>query len=127
VTPLRLDFVPAGVPVVSKRATELLGMPVVNLAADVQLTASRGALCYDFFFFPTIIAVRLALLGYLRTCFGTDINTGAARRLIEQGGLYMNNQRILDLRRVIQKEDIENQALLLSRGKQRRVLVRITA
>ena len=44
---------------------------------------------------------------------------GAARRLVEQGGAYVNGKRIEDLNYQVSDKDISNDEILLSSGKKR--------
>jgi tyrosyl-tRNA synthetase len=45
---------------------------------------------------------------------------GAARRLIEQGGAYVNNRRLKDFDQLITADDLdENQVIVLRSGKKR--------
>lgn len=51
---------------------------------------------------------------------------GEARRLIKNGGLYLNNQKVQDANVVVQSTDlIEGKMLLLAAGKRNKMLVRI--
>lgn len=51
----------------------------------------------------------------------------AARRLIKQGGLYLNNKKVNDEGKVMAAEDIiDEKIFLLSAGKKNRLLVRVT-
>jgi tyrosyl-tRNA synthetase len=50
----------------------------------------------------------------------------AARRLLKQGGLYLNNSRVDSENKKIEAADIvDGRVLLLSAGKKNKVLVRI--
>jgi tyrosyl-tRNA synthetase len=52
---------------------------------------------------------------------------GEARRLIQGGGIYLNNVRIADVKRTISLQDaIEGQALILRKGQKEYRLVRIS-
>jgi tyrosyl-tRNA synthetase len=44
---------------------------------------------------------------------------GAARRLVEQGGAYINGKRIEDLNYQVTDKDILNDEIMLSSGKKR--------
>ncbi|KAJ0983781.1 hypothetical protein J5N97_002137 [Dioscorea zingiberensis] len=52
----------------------------------------------------------------------------AARRLVKQGGLYLNNQRVDSEDKTIEDEDIvDGKVLLLSAGKKNKMVVRISS
>ena len=57
----------------------------------------------------------------------TDLvpSRGQARRLIQQGGAYVNDQRISDVNAVVDEADLTPEGILLRAGKKRyhRVLV----
>lgn len=57
---------------------------------------------------------------------GLTASRSEARRLILQGGLYLNSKRVQDVEKKVTFEDLENGALMLRAGKKRyhRVLVR---
>ena len=58
---------------------------------------------------------------------GLAKSKGAARRLIEGGGIYLNNQRTEDFQNLVSKEQFIDQSLLVIRsGKKRYHLVRLT-
>jgi tyrosyl-tRNA synthetase len=51
---------------------------------------------------------------------------GQARKLIKNGGVYLNNQKVTDENKVISKEDlIEGRLLLLAVGKKNKTLIRL--
>ncbi|CAL9219326.1 unnamed protein product [Arabidopsis halleri] len=51
----------------------------------------------------------------------------AARRMLKQGGFYMNNERVDDENKRVEEEDIvEGKGLVLSAGKKNKVVVRIS-
>lgn len=51
---------------------------------------------------------------------------GAARRLIKQGGLYLNNVKVEDEGKIVEDEDIvDSKMLLLSAGKKNKIVVRL--
>ena len=50
---------------------------------------------------------------------GLSKSKGAARRLIDQGGAYINNNRVKSCDYMISKDDIENNEMLLRAGKKR--------
>lgn len=52
-------------------------------------------------------------------CAGLAGSGGAARRLVEQGGAYINSKRIEDLNYQVTDKDIINDEILLSSGKKR--------
>lgn len=50
----------------------------------------------------------------------------AVRRLIKQGGLYLNNEKVDDEAKVVEQEDIvDNKMLLLSAGKKNKIVIRL--
>jgi tyrosyl-tRNA synthetase len=58
---------------------------------------------------------------------GLTQSKGEARRLIQGGGIYVNNQRVNDVKRLIKLEDsIEGQAIILRKGQKEYRLVRIS-
>jgi tyrosyl-tRNA synthetase len=57
---------------------------------------------------------------------GLAKSRGEARRLIEGGGIYLQNARVADLKRTVSLDDaIEGQALVLRKGQKEYCLVRI--
>lgn len=57
---------------------------------------------------------------------GLQSSKGEARRLIRNGGVYLNNEKILDENGSIQSTDlIEGRLLLLAAGKKNKVLIRV--
>lgn len=51
---------------------------------------------------------------------------GAARRQLQQGGMYLNNEKISNVEKVVEPEDIlGGKMLLLSSGKKNKLVVRI--
>ncbi|CAN8269756.1 unnamed protein product [Cochlearia groenlandica] len=51
----------------------------------------------------------------------------AARRMLKQGGVYMNNERVDDENKKVEEEDIvEGKGLVLSSGKKNKVVVRVS-
>ncbi|VVA96239.1 unnamed protein product [Arabis nemorensis] len=51
----------------------------------------------------------------------------SARRMLKQGGIYMNNERVDDENKRVEEEDIvEGKGLVLSAGKKNKVVVRIS-
>ncbi|KAH7444574.1 hypothetical protein KP509_02G083500 [Ceratopteris richardii] len=84
------------------------------IAADLpsfttSLSSVQGASLLD-------ICVNSGLLG----------SKGAARRLIKQGGLYLNNEKVEDEGKVVEQEDIvDNRMLLLSAGKKNKLVIRL--
>jgi tyrosyl-tRNA synthetase len=46
-------------------------------------------------------------------------SNGEARRLIQQGGIYLNDEKITDENRTVMKNDLVDGALLLRVGKKR--------
>ena len=44
---------------------------------------------------------------------------GAARRLVEQGGAYVNGKRIEDLNYLVTDKDLSNDEIMLTSGKKR--------
>ncbi|MDP1834657.1 MAG: tyrosine--tRNA ligase [Chlamydiales bacterium] len=62
----------------------------------------------------------------LLVIIGLQASKGQAKRLIENGGAYVNNQQITNLEYSIEQETlIENRLLLLSVGKKNKMLVRV--
>lgn len=58
---------------------------------------------------------------------GVQSSKSEARRLIRNGGVYINNDKIIDENYVIQSSDlIENRLMLLAVGKKNKVLIRST-
>lgn len=63
----------------------------------------------------------------LITAAGLVQSKGEARRLIQGGGIYLNNVRITDVKKTISLQDaIEGQALILRKGQKEYRLVRIS-
>lgn len=59
---------------------------------------------------------------------GVTPSKGEARRAVEQGGIYLNNQRVTDLERTVTLDDtIGGRFLVIRRGKRRYHLVRMNA
>lgn len=57
---------------------------------------------------------------------GLQPSKGEARRLISNGGVYLNNEKIIDVNgSIVQKDLIDGRLLLLSAGKKNKVLIRI--
>ena len=51
----------------------------------------------------------------------------AARRMLKQGGVYMNNERVDNENKRVEEEDIvEGKGLVLSSGKKNKVVIRIS-
>jgi tyrosyl-tRNA synthetase len=66
-------------------------------------------------------------LGLLEVATETGVasSRGEARRLVEQGGLYLNNERVDDATRVLTSEDLAGESILVLRaGKKRYALAR---
>lgn len=58
---------------------------------------------------------------------GLQVSKGDARRLIRNGGVYLNNEQVSDENQVIAKEHlIEGKLLLLAVGKKNKVLIRVS-
>lgn len=58
---------------------------------------------------------------------GLTASRGEARRAIEGGGIYLNNQRVTDVQRAVTLEEtVEGRFLILRRGKKQYQLVRVT-
>ena len=71
----------------------------------------------------TLAGAGLPLLDALVSC-GAQPSRGAARRLIQQGGLYVNEQRVSDADRALtQKDIVAEHAILLRAGKNRYTLL----
>eukprot|EP00250_Pteridium_aquilinum_P031407 c43565_g1_i1 orf=354-2015(-) len=57
---------------------------------------------------------------------GLLASKGAVRRLIKQGGLYLNNEKVEDEGKIVEQEDIvDMRMLLLSAGKKNKMVVRL--
>ncbi len=55
---------------------------------------------------------------------GLSTSKGECRRLIQNGGLYLNNERILDENMVVEKSHlIEDECLLIAMGKKKKVIL----
>lgn len=60
------------------------------------------------------------------TKIGLQPSKGAVRRLIQNGGVYLNNKKVLEANRVLSSEDlIEGKLLLLATGKKNKMMIRI--
>jgi tyrosyl-tRNA synthetase len=57
---------------------------------------------------------------------GLSRSKSAARRLIQQGGAYVNEERVGDVNQVISTKDLEDGAVLLRAGKKRHHRVEVT-
>ncbi|CAN6451407.1 unnamed protein product [Victoria cruziana] len=58
---------------------------------------------------------------------GLFASKSAARRLLKQGGLYLNNRRIDSENKVIEEDDIvEGRVILLSAGKKNKMVIRLS-
>ena len=59
---------------------------------------------------------------------GVTASRGEARRNVEQGGVYLNGERVTDPRRAVTREDaLHGRFLVIRRGKKRHHLVRVEA
>jgi len=59
---------------------------------------------------------------------GLQPSKGEARRLISNGGVYLNNEKMSDVNGSIEQKDlIDGRLLLLSAGKKNKIVIRITA
>lgn len=75
---------------------------------------------------PSDQVLNLSLLD-LAVSTGLIESKSAARRLLKQGGLYLNNSRIDSEGRKIEADDIiDGKALLLSAGKKNKMIVRVS-
>jgi tyrosyl-tRNA synthetase len=62
----------------------------------------------------------------LITKIGLQPSKGAVRRLIQSGGVYLNNQKVSDMHLIISENDlIEGKMLLIATGKKNKMLVRL--
>lgn len=88
---------------------------------------SMEAIAADLPSFSTSLAsVQGAPLVDVCVSSGLAASKGAARRLIKQGGLYLNNEKVEDEGKIIGQEDImDNRMLLLSAGKKNKMVVRL--
>ncbi len=60
------------------------------------------------------------------TAVGLTQSKGEARRLLQGGGIYLNNQRVTDLKRSISiKDTFEGQAFVLRKGAREYRLVKV--
>lgn len=89
--------------------------------------AALNALAGDM---PTSLAKRSDMLGGRLVdwlvALGLQSSKAEARRLVQNGGVYLNNARISDANRLIDEKDlIDNSLLLLSVGKKNKLLVRL--
>ena len=58
---------------------------------------------------------------------GLTQSRGEAKRLVQGGGIYLNNQRVNDLKRMVSLNDsVEGQALVLRKGAKEYRLVRVS-
>ncbi len=70
------------------------------------------------------LAKGLELIGLLVSC-GASQSRGAARRLIEQGGIYVNNRQVRDISYNLTPQDLASEHFIVIRsGKKRYFLVR---
>ncbi len=101
----------------------LFGEPIQNLSdddltalfADVPSTEIQ----------KTDLAQGVGLLQLLSET-GLQKSNGAARRLVEQGGAYINNHRIDDATRVVTLDDLASETMLVLRsGKKKYHLIRL--
>ncbi|KAI5061600.1 hypothetical protein GOP47_0024105 [Adiantum capillus-veneris] len=77
-------------------------------------------------FSTSLSSVEGAALVDLCVSSGLSASKGAARRLIKQGGLYVNNLKIEDEGKIIGQEDIvDGKMLLLSAGKKNKMVIRL--
>ncbi|MCO5561945.1 hypothetical protein L7F22_015571 [Adiantum nelumboides] len=77
-------------------------------------------------FSTSLFSIQGALLVDLCVSSGLAASKGAARRLIKQGGLYLNNVKVEDEGKSIGQEDIvDGRMLLLSAGKKNKIIVRV--
>ena len=80
-------------------------IPSITLEADLLLKTSI-----------------IDLLNYVKL----TSSKGESRRLIKNGGVYLNNQKILDAQKTITNEDlIKNKILLLGVGKKKKMIIRL--
>ncbi|XP_047308294.1 tyrosine--tRNA ligase, chloroplastic/mitochondrial-like [Impatiens glandulifera] len=95
--------------------TKLDWKTIEQIAGDVP----SCTLCHD-------KVMNLSLME-LSVTTGLMESKSAARRLLKQGGLYLNNCRIDDEGKKIEFDDIvDGKILLLSAGKKNKVLVRVS-
>ena len=54
------------------------------------------------------------------------LSKGEARRLIQNGGVYLNNAKVMDVdASIIQKDLLDGRLMLLSAGKKKKVIIRV--
>lgn len=61
-------------------------------------------------------------------CVKTELlaSKAAVRRLIKQGGLYLNNEKVTDDIRILDEADlVDDRMILLSAGKKNKLVVRL--
>ncbi|KAL0296758.1 UNVERIFIED_CONTAM: Tyrosine--tRNA ligase, chloroplastic/mitochondrial [Sesamum radiatum] len=70
--------------------------------------------------------LNLSLLD-LSVCTGLLESKSAARRLLKQGGLYLNNNRIdSEAKRIEPNDIVDGKVILLSAGKKNKMIVRVS-
>jgi len=89
-------------------AAELVGIFAEVPSSELPRSAVTGAAVLD-----------------VAAAAGLCASKGAARRLIESGGLYLNNNRVTGIESVVQADDlVEGQVAVLRSGKKNFYLVR---
>jgi tyrosyl-tRNA synthetase len=92
------------------------GDEIADIFADVPSSAVSGA---------ALEGEGLGILDLLADA-GVAASKGEARRGVEQGGIYLNNERVGDAGRVVTREDaIEGRFLVVRKGKRSYHLVRV--
>ena len=109
--------------IVARRASEVLfGGAIEGLSFDDLLGIFANV--------PSAELTREAVVGKavldVAAAAGLCASKGEARRLVQQGGLYLNNQRVADIARVFSADDlIEGKLAVLRAGKKSFHLVKI--
>ena len=70
------------------------------------------------------INIPLWALILMLVALGAYFSKSAARRLVKQGGAYLNDIRLDDLHRVVTAEDLQEDGILIRAGKKKHALLR---
>ncbi|KAF3330269.1 putative tyrosine--tRNA ligase [Carex littledalei] len=94
--------------------TELDAKTIEGIAKDVP----SCTLAYDKVLNCTLIDLAVSI--------GLMASKGAVRRLLKQGGLYLNNARVdIEEKAIVESDIIDGKVLLLSAGKKNKMVIRI--
>ncbi len=108
---------------IAKTATEILfGKKIENLDDDLlsQIFADVPSTTFE----SSVLSAGKTLIDFLVET-GAQKSKGSARRLLKQGGVYLNNQRIRDAKYVITPQDLASETMIVLRtGKKKFFLVR---